>query len=282
MTAAPVVSPRRPWSRTEVEATVDDYFMMYAAELKRQPYNKTAHRNTLRATLDGRSDRAIEEKHRNISAILAESGLPFIEGYKPRSHYQGLLRDVVLARLDASSQPLIETTVITDDVSVPEDPLTAFVPAPRQTTATAPPATGQGAARRGRDYLILAKENSVLGESGEAFVVHLERRRLTTVNRADLALRVEHVARTVGDGLGYDVLSFQEDGSELHIEVKTTRYGAGTPFFVSSREEAYSRESPETFCLYRVYNWPSPRIYVLAGSLAQHFRLSPSVYKAIR
>lgn len=44
------------------------------------------------------------------------------------------------------------------------------------------------------------------------------------VGRGSLADRVEHVAVTVGDGEGFDVHSFEADGSDRFIEVETTRY----------------------------------------------------------
>jgi len=113
-------------------------------------------------------------------------------------------------------------------------------------------------------------------------VVSLEQRRLSDRGRADLAVKVEHVSSTRGDGLGFDVLSFREDGSELHIEVKTTKYGAGTPFFVSAREEVYSREQPGKFCLYRVFGWPDAKVCTLEGPLEQHFCLTPSTFRAVR
>jgi hypothetical protein len=53
--------------------------------------------------------------------------------------------------------------------------------------------------------------------------MEVEKRRLRDARRDDLARRVEWVASTVGDGLGFDILSFDElDGSERFIEVKTT------------------------------------------------------------
>ena len=51
-------------------------------------YSKTQHRAMLRQRLDGRSDAAVEMKHRNISAILDERGLRYIDGYKPLHNYQ--------------------------------------------------------------------------------------------------------------------------------------------------------------------------------------------------
>jgi hypothetical protein len=54
-------------------------------------------------------------------------------------------------------------------------------------------------------------------------VAELERRRLREAGRDDLADRVEWVAETCGDGIGFDVLSFSEtDGAEKFVEVKTT------------------------------------------------------------
>lgn len=88
------------WSRTEVEATVRDYFDMLKAELRGERYVKAHHRRKLLEKLDGRTEGAVERKHQNISAILLKHGQPFIEGYKPLSAYQGLLEDVVLEELD--------------------------------------------------------------------------------------------------------------------------------------------------------------------------------------
>jgi hypothetical protein len=51
-----------------------------------------------------------------------------------------------------------------------------------------------------------------------------------------MADRVEHVSATRGDGFGYDVLSFEPDGRERFIEVKTTAFGAMVPFFVTRNE----------------------------------------------
>ena len=42
--------------------------------------------------------------------------------------------------------------------------------------------------------------------------------------------RVERVLLTKGDGLGFDILSFDENGKDRLVEVKTTVYGLNTPF----------------------------------------------------
>lgn len=87
------------WDRTEVEATVADYFHMLILELSGQTYNKTTHRRGLLAKLNNRKESAIEFKHQNISAILIQLGCPYITGYKPRGNYQQLLREIVEDRI---------------------------------------------------------------------------------------------------------------------------------------------------------------------------------------
>lgn len=96
-----------------------------------------------------------------------------------------------------------------------------------------------------------------------------------------LADRVEHVAQTKGDGLGYDILSFESDGQERLIEVKTTTFGRDTPFYVSLGELARSQGAKERFHLYRLFEFrKTPRMFDLPGALEQHCLLDPITYRA--
>src|SRR5580765_8503395 len=87
------------WSRLEVEAAVADYLDMLALELRGEPFNKAEHNRNLARVLNGRTRGSIERKHQNVSAVLIELGYPYIDGYKPLSNYQELLKDVVEERL---------------------------------------------------------------------------------------------------------------------------------------------------------------------------------------
>ena len=71
--------------------------------------------------------------------------------------------------------------------------------------------------RRARRFDYAAKDalNRKLGRAGEEFIVSRERWYLTAFGRPDFASRVEHVSETQGDGLGYDVLSFDPVTSHL-------------------------------------------------------------------
>jgi Protein NO VEIN, C-terminal len=87
-------------------------------------------------------------------------------------------------------------------------------------------------------------------------VVEVEWVRLRDLGRGDLARRVDRGAATVGDGLGFDVLSFDEaDESERLIEVKTTGLGKYFPFFVTATEVNCSEDVPDRFHLYRVFDF---------------------------
>ena len=68
-----------------------DYFEMLRYEANGLPYNKSEHNAALQTRLQSRSKASIEMKHQNISAILDQLGLPYIQGYKPRSNVQELL-----------------------------------------------------------------------------------------------------------------------------------------------------------------------------------------------
>ncbi len=121
-----------------------------------------------------------------------------------------------------------------------------------------------------------------LSRLGEQFAVEVERRRLLSVGRDDLASRVEWVAETCGDGVGFDVLSFDgADDSECWIEVKTTGLGKYFPFVVTANEVRCSEDLPERFHLYRVFDFARrPRVYVLKGALSASCRLQPNEYRA--
>lgn len=84
-----------PWSLVEVAATVKDYFDMLEAEVRGRSYSKAAHRRELLKHLDARSEASVEFKHRNISAVLDEMGLRYIQGYRPLRNLQSSLIEAV-------------------------------------------------------------------------------------------------------------------------------------------------------------------------------------------
>jgi hypothetical protein len=260
---------------------------MLERELAGEEYVKSHANRELNRLLPTRTLRAIESKHQNISAILIEERRAYIPGYKPLHNYQRLLRDEVIGRLRADrslddrmqawaaiAYPRLDVEAAATDVFVP------------------PPTSGK---RPGRiyerrepvralfdvDYLEREAQNASLGAAGEAFIMDVEHRRLWEAGARDLAGRIEHVANTKGDGLGFDILSYELSGLERLIEVKTTRLGAQTPFYASAREVHVSDTKAETYQLYRVFGFGrAPKVFVLAGSLRTRCALDAIQYRA--
>jgi hypothetical protein len=125
--------------------------------------------------------------------------------------------------------------------------------------------------------------NRKLGAAGEEWVVRWERRRLKAAKRKELASRIRHVSKEIGDGLGYDIESFDVNGSSICIEVKTTNRGISAPFLVSNREIDASKEMGQKFRLYRVFEFHTgkPRVYILEGPLNEKCEFTPVSYRAI-
>lgn len=276
------------WSLEEVAATVADYFVMLDHELRGEDYNKKEHNRLLQKLLRSRTAGAIEFKHANISAVLREAGYPFIDGYKPRSNYQEMLRDVVLDRL-RSDRELSATVQSLAESPAPDVPAVrplseVLVAAPTRDSAKGRVYEKRSTPRTpilGVNYLEREAQNASLGAAGERFVLEVEHRRLREAGERKLADRIEHVSSTRGDGLGYDVASFEINGRERFIEVKTTSFGARTPFYASKGEVAVSEELGEKYQLYRVFKFRElPKVFALSGSLRLSCELDAVQYRA--
>lgn len=272
----------RDWSRAENEATVASYFAMLEAGLRGEPVNKTEQRNRLLPLLENRTKGAVEFKHQNISAVLLDLRVPYLSGYLPALNYQQDLRDVVLAQL--MERRVLREVIEQSALSVPVepesvDPVQVFEPPPQPRERRRREAGTM--VRSPVDYLQLEAGNRQLGLAGERFVIDLERERLERAGKGNLAAQVSHVAIERGDGLGYDVLSFEEDSREMLIEVKTTKYGEYTPFYVSRNELDVSEQRAAFYHLYRVHSFGAqPRIFRKIGALADSFDVSPASYIA--
>lgn len=275
------------WSRPEVEAIVADYLEMLARELRGEMFNKSEHNRLLRHVLDSRTKAAVERKHQNISAILIELGFPYINGYKPLGNYQDLLREVVEERLDfafdleGSLVSLIESNPPDQTV---DDLLSITVPAPKprpDETSSVYETPSPLRHWSKRNYLELEAHNTALGLAGEELVMRYEHERLWRASKRMLAGRIEQVSKSRGDAAGYDVLSYETDGRERLIEVKTTRFGAHTPFFASRNEVETSHMCHESYQLYRLFKFSeNPKLFVLPGSLRRTCKLNPVTFSA--
>lgn len=144
--------------------------------------------------------------------------------------------------------------------------------------------TNEFRTRKSPDYDNIERSNRKIGLAGEKLVIKHEKERLESLGCKDLADKINHVSVKEGDGAGYDIESFEEDGSVRYIEVKTTKGGLNTGFYISSNEIRRSH-CTENYFLYRVFNFSnqtnSGELYIKKGPIEKSFELKEENYKAI-
>jgi hypothetical protein len=131
------------------------------------------------------------------------------------------------------------------------------------------------------DWDALNKTRKHHGDLGEMFVYDLEKNYLTKVGRSDLAEKVRHVA-SEGDGHGYDIQSFNKDGSKKFIEVKATNSSTGSSFNISKNEFSFLQNNLSSAVVYHVHNVNNERettvVVYPAGEVLNSPNISPSGY----
>lgn len=270
------------WSMAEIDLAVSDYFTMLAKEASGESLNKAEHNAALRAQLNGRSKGSVEFKHQNISGVLSDLGLPGLRGYKPLRNYQQALRERVIAFMATNSE-LIEGIFLGYESSLPgKDAFEGFtkVDPPSVSTSNTSGRLRQRLPRK-LDFPAIDEKNRALGRKGEEWVRNYEQKRLRDLGFPELANQVDWTSDRIGDGTGYDIQSFNDDGSTRYIEVKTTNAGASTPFYVSQNEVDFSDEAGESYFIYRVFDFSTdPKFYELQGSLNITACLEVTAYRA--
>lgn len=97
-----------------------------------------------------------------------------------------------------------------------------------------------------------AVENERVGLKGERYVESEEKKKLREAGKKDLASKVRLVS--TDPSYGYDVLSFETNGKEIHIEVKTTTRSQASDvgFYLSSHEKSIAA-TDSFWCIHRVW-----------------------------
>lgn len=225
----------------------------------------------------GRPPGGIELKFQNISRVLETLGLDYATGLKPRPNIQQSLADAVERHLDQNPSLLIrEPDEPQVDVgAIIEVPPPAALGQPRKIERTL-----ERIARK-HDYAARDARNRKLGELGEQLVLQRERWKLNRAGKDDLAREVRHVSALDGDGVGYDIRSFEPSGEERLIEVKTTNGPDTTDFFLSRTEHQVSNERPDAWRLHRVYLFSSsPGIFIMPAPIEAYVNVMPEIWRA--
>jgi hypothetical protein len=270
------------WTDAENDLIVADYFAMLADDAAGRPYNKAAHRRQLLPRLNDRSDGSVEFKHQNISAVLKGLGEVWITGYRPAFNFQTSLVDAV-ARWLAMNPDWVHRSLSSPALDGMAEAAQLWVgPAPTLTNQP-PPDELEQMLHIARKFDVAARDerNRALGKAGEERVLKHERETLTEAGREDLAQQIRWVSEEDGDGAGYDIASFDADGRQRLIEVKTTNGWERTPFHISRNELSVADERREEWCLFRLWNFArTPKAFELRPPLDAHVSLTATSFQA--
>jgi len=128
------------------------------------------------------------------------------------------------------------------------------------------------------------KINCKIGEHGERIVLRAEKDKLISLNRKDLADKIERKSEE-SDSFGYDILSFDQNGKEILIEVKSTRHKANsnTVQFLISSNEYQKAVSNSNYYIYIVFevNTKYPKILKIENliNLGDKISIEPANYR---
>lgn len=273
------------WSQNEVDDIIKAYFSMLEEELNGVKYSKAEYRRKTISTLNGRSNGSIEFKHQNISAVLAKMGCPYIKGYKPRFNFQILLEEKVGEYLNQNKNKFEKYF---EHFTVDSAPFITSVEYEFENILTDAPNRSAHVLKDGPtiynpiriNYLEKEQNNLKLGDFGEKLIFNYEKWRLMKIGKENLADKIDWVSKTKGDGLGFDILSKNENGTDRFIEVKTTKLSKESPFYVSKREVSFANMNSNNFFLYRVFDWGNnPKIFIKKGDYKSFCFLEPENYK---
>lgn len=131
------------------------------------------------------------------------------------------------------------------------------------------------------NYIENEKENKRIGDLGELLVLQHEQEKLKELG---IRKEPEHKSKSEGDGLGYDILSYNEQGKEIFIEVKTTVRNYDAAFFITRNELVRSKQDSDKFFLYRLYDFDDTnnkaKYYKRQGDLSE-LCVNPVLYRAV-
>ncbi len=277
----PTILKGSDWNEIEVALCVKSYFEHLSLELSGIKFNKAQLYRTL-SEKTGRTPSSIEFKFQNISAVLNELGREWMKGLAPLANFQELLADRVSEHIETLDLLPIERL----GSLLPENELQDFA----AFFLEAPPELLKSKQKL-PDYIMkLARKfdpgerdakNRSLGNAGEEFVLHHEKRFLSLIGRDDLAKNVRWVSKEEGDGAGYDILSYSDRGDVKFVEVKTTVGGNRTPFFITRNELDFSKHKADNYSLVRLFDFRKGiRGFEMRGQIDRFVRLKAESYRA--
>lgn len=133
------------------------------------------------------------------------------------------------------------------------------------------------------DFLKLNETRHHTGSLGEIYALEWEKRRLEKIGFSNHVKKVVHMSK-IDDSVGYDILSFCDDGSPKYIEVKTTTESYNSPFYLTETEIS-ALDRLNNFFIYRIYDFNldtgSGSIFVINCDIdmEKYYTMQPITYR---
>lgn len=138
---------------------------------------------------------------------------------------------------------------------------------------------GKGSGPKKTDHKEKAKANDAVGKLGEDFAIAYERWRLR--EHPELLKMLRHASEE-DDTLGYDIESFELDGTPRFVEVKGTLGPMETRFFLSANELSCAESKGEHYIVLRVAQLASdPKCCEIRYPFDGKLELTPETYRVI-
>ncbi len=174
------------------------------------------------------------------------------------------------------------------DSVAPSQPISPPNPSPPPHTS-APSITAKGKAKLVQPRLTNWEQANAsrlkIGNLGEVFVYQYEQAKLKRLGLGHLIEKIEHSSKVIGDGLGYDIKSFNRSGEVVYIEVKTTKGEFWTNLMFTRNELDFAKQNSSQFLLYRVYAFDeetrSGELYIGSYAVIEtYFSFEPQSFAA--
>lgn len=139
--------------------------------------------------------------------------------------------------------------------------------------------SGKGGGAKKTDHTKKAQTNDLVGKLAETFALAFERWRLR--EHPELLKMIRHVSQE-DDTVGYDIESFEPDGTPRFVEVKGTLGPMETRFFLSANELASAEAKGANYVILRVAKLASdPKCCEIRYPFDGKLQLIPEVYQVI-
>ena len=132
------------------------------------------------------------------------------------------------------------------------------------------------------DYEKVYQYKKSIGESGERAILSFEKNKLKKLGLTSLANKVKKVSDK-DDSIGYDILSYDEKGKEIHIEVKTKSSKKEILDFVLTDNELEKTRKDSRHKIYYLFDIRSknPKLHIVDKKQFKDEYLKPILYSVV-